>query len=193
MIGVPHASQDPLALGPGRLGGRSRRGRLGRALTLLLCIFLTACSSPAVKQTSPVILNWSPSSLAQTSALAWAKEAEKRLGTSDFTMIYCHGVTRDGEWWLSPDAPRKPLRVADVAWTLRNINTKPLVILACNEGAHTLDVPGTLYGRRIVWSTPDSGTALHPFRRKDWIGRIEDMEFTDRKVRLAGERSTQAN
>jgi hypothetical protein len=159
-------------------------------LALILALLICGCTAkPALVKPKPTIINWSTATIPMTSANAWAKEAEKRLGTSNFCLLVCHGVTIDGEWTLVPDAPRKSLRVADVAWTLRNIHwQRPLVVVSCNEGAHLLDTPNTLYGRRIIWSVPNSSTPLWAFRRSDWIGRIEDFTSTERPVRLAGER-----
>jgi hypothetical protein len=157
-------------------------------LALILALLLCGCTSPkpAVKA-EPVILNWSEKTIPMSSAKAWAKQAEKRLGTSAFTLLVCHGVTIDGAWTLVPDPPRKSLKVDDVGWVLRNINNLPLVVVSCNEGAHKLTVPNAIYPQRIVWSCPDANTPLWPLRRQDYIGKIELFSSTQ-PVKLAGER-----
>lgn len=170
-----------------------------RLCWLLIFCLLTACTGPkAVPQASPIILLWSEKTIPMSSARAWADEAEKRLHTRDFVLLCVHGGTatftdasgkKHSEWRVYPDPPRKSIAVDDVAWVLRNVWwDKPLVIISCNEGAFKLTCPRTLYGRRIVWSTPNQATPLWQFRDPSLIGRIEDFTSTEERVKLAGER-----
>lgn len=80
------------------------------------------------------------------------------------------------------------MRVDDVAWVLRNVDwDRPLVVVSCNAGGAELTCPRTLYGRRVIWTTPNADCPLWMFRDPFLIGRIEDFTETPR-IRLAGER-----
>lgn len=87
----------------------------------------------------------------------WRPEVEARFG--DCLIVVCHGGYRNGVWCLVPDAPRPPMPVESVAWTLAETYRKPVVLISCNPEAHRLKShpPGVWYALKNVSVAPGYG------------------------------------
>jgi hypothetical protein len=88
----------------------------------------------------------------------WRAEAEKRWPGNRIVMFACHGGPDPaGVWYAVPDAP-----VEVLAQTLHDLYPDAIVVLiCCNRGGSSLDVPGIAYAKQIVWIEPFSQVGFH--------------------------------
>jgi hypothetical protein len=118
-------------------------------LALLLTVLLAGCSSTARTPKGSLGISWSEN--INYGMPIWLRHAESELGRPVIA-LFCHGgPDANGEWYLWPDAPRKPMPVEHAAWVLASFaEGREVIIFSCNRNGTELGVPKVWYSRQIV-------------------------------------------
>jgi hypothetical protein len=103
----------------------------------------------------------------------WEREAATKFRAP--VLIFCHGTTSGGRWMLTPDgSPAVPAegvaRLAKAIWPKRDV-----VLVSCNDDAHTLRTPGVHYANGSVWAIPGKSRRMYEGKWGWAVGRIEDF------------------
>lgn len=134
-------------------------------LPFILLLIATGCAAePHEVSTAPLNATASCTELILSPDVysygdTWLIEARTRF--PDPFIVYCHGGSDYGQWWLSPRGHRDFATVESIAIVLHAMMpNRDIVFIACNQGGEPLNVPRCWHARRIVSSVPQSGTRL---------------------------------
>lgn len=125
---------------------------------LLLLVILAGCQSAAPLPQPPTgpapatQLVWS--AFPENGRAQWLDLWQKKLSGRSCVIVFCHGDTDSGRLRLIPDQAQIGLDAESVAWTLRRIYGKDVVLVSCNEKGVPINVSGVWYAKGIVWVVP---------------------------------------
>lgn len=113
----------------------------------------------------PNVITWS-ADVNQDAMRYWLTEARRRF--TNPIVFAAHGgyefvenkvgdlTVIELQWWIYPDAPRKPMSAQAAAETLANMYPdRDIVFTACNKNGFPLRVKRVFYAKKEVWIVPD--------------------------------------
>lgn len=122
-----------------------------RLATILLLLLAAGCAGgkPPANANDTVILS---RNIAYGAPL-WRTDAGRRIKGRPVLLVV-HGGTQGGRWVCQPDeGPTMPVESA-VRLLKAVFPGREVLVIACNEDGHALNVPGTWYAKQIVWAKP---------------------------------------
>lgn len=106
----------------------------------------------------------------------WKTETARRFPNA--IMVFCHGGELMGQWAMKPENGQPVEFVADLARKLHEeFPTRPIVLICCNPGHHTLNIPHVYHALDDVWMRPDKDGNPFITMFPHAVGNI--WEFTD--------------
>lgn len=144
----------------------------------------------------PNFICWSENSVSPHARELWLIEARKRFVNP--VVFSCHGgyefvekqigdeTVTTLEWWVYPDAPRKPMSAQACADMLADMYPdRDIVFLPCNHNGFELHTKRVFYARQATWIIPDDYQSWVPLfqhetqRDFDTVGSIWEFVAYD--------------